>query len=304
MRKMKISLMAMALVAVLYSLSSAGLVTIDSVQITATDGSKVYVLVTQDVVDSLRQANKPGSALEVLSLLRENEKIVAAKELVAQKAVDDSIAAVQRAITDSLAEAEERRNFWPNVQAAMTEIPEDFDSVLFWADTPVRITAVLLKYDIPKTWIEANLANIDGYGEELITAAAMNYAQTRNMLHRYAVELNGPAHRKLIEKDSVLSQDIFGKADQACLDETNTSLKETREAVELTFQLATVNTANIETLVNDINTLKRSVWTVMEGLKRAKIRNNQGDDNRRMMESLSAQATTAVESTQLKSNKL
>ena len=303
MRMFKIITLAMAFVAVLCSLSLATSVT-DSVQITGNNGAKVYVLVTQDVVDSLRTANNPQAAFQVLDLLnilRAEEQRMTDSLAAAKKAVDDSLAAVQQAIDDSLALAEEKKNFWPNVKEATAEIPNDFDSILYWADTPVKITAVLLKYDVPKSWIEVNLPNIDGYGEELITAAAMNYAQTRNMLHRYAVELNGPAHRKLLWQDSLL---ISSKADQACLEETNASLAETREAVELTFNVATVNTENIQLLASELDGLKRDVWTCLEGLKRTKIRKNQGDDNRQMIDALTAQAKIAVASTELKSTEL
>jgi len=301
MRKMKTSLMVMALVAVLCSLSLAAPVT-DSVQITGVNGAKVYVLVTQNVIDSLRQAGNLNAAFQVMDLLRANEKQTADSLAAVNKAVDDSLAAVQQTIDDSLATIEERKNFWPNVQRLVAEIPEDFDAMLEWADTPVKVSAVLLSYDVPRSWIEQRGIGIDVYyGQDMIILADISYAQTRNMLHRYAVELNGPAHRRLMGQDSVL---ISSKADQACLEETNASLAETREAVELTFKVATVNTENIQTLASAMDDLKRDVWTCLEGLKRTKIRKDQGDDNRRMMDNLSIQGKTAVVSTELKSTEL
>lgn len=295
----KIITLAMAFVAIMLSVSLATTPVVDSVQISnALNSTKVYVLVTQSVADSLARNGNPTAALIVSKALTAKEKNRADSLLTAvatQKAVDDSIAAVQQSIADSLAAAKEKENFWPNVQKATAEIPEDFDSVLFWADTPVKVAAVLLKYDVPRTWVEANLSNIDGDGEEVITAAVMNYNQTRNMLRRYAVELGGPAHRKLLGQDSLLISN---------LDETNVSLNEAREAVELTFEMSTSNAGNIQLLAADIDGLKRSVWTCLEALKRTKIRKSQADDNRQMLEALTAQSTTAVVPIQLKSTEL
>lgn len=281
--------LTLALVAIMFNVSFAANPATDSVQVTDSLGNQTYVLVIQDVLDSLSTAGNTAGA------------IIVGVQLELQKQAE---AARKQAEADSLAR-EKEKTFWVEVDSTLKSLPSRdprsaYDSLDF--NYASQATAYFMLFGLDSAEARAFAGSSTDWE---INMSVLMASYVDQEISRRTVELNGPAHSRLIKQAADLVKEDSVLNDKSSMNDAQLAhvkgmVEEAREGIELTFELANTNAANIETIGREFNLVKSDVWKALEVAKLAKLRGDQGDDNRRLMEELDAKSGKEVQTIALK----
>lgn len=218
-----------------------------------------YGISFANTVDSVQVADSSGNNTWVLVNQNTIDSLTAAGNIKAADLVKTALAKVFNLEVDSVA----------------TELKgKSVTEVVDWIDTKAKGVAALRSYGVGQRNIDMN-ADVDEF-KWMVRDASLMMA----MIKKHTVELNGPTMQKVQAM-------IDAKADDS-------EMVKTQEAVNLTFQIAANNAGNIETLACELNQVKSNVWKTLEAIKLAKLRGNQGGDNKKLMEKLNLQVDEQV----------
>lgn len=218
----------------------------------------------------------------------------------------EQAAAQAKAQADSLAQAQAKALNLV-IDSLLNEVPTTgVDSVISWAqsvDDEVHWAVALMQYGVSRKDALMYAALYVGNDmDRVIQDASLTYAIINGQIRQRCLERGGKWEAELITKDESLQNEILALQDADC--RLGERIDKVQSGVEVVYTISKNNEANLQTVTNEVNQMRKELWIQAAAIKRAKIQDKQGTDNAKMHEELKQQVDGQVKPIALTAVKL